>query len=106
MNEAMYVFTYVQALTDNNAITMQAILWALPIVMMTASDMFIVQMAVAGGKRTPMDALALADPGYAHKPEYALVATAVDALMMARQDAIAKCVMMQERIHETINLTK
>ena len=57
-------------------------------------------MAVAGGKLTIKDALKMADPQYPHKPEYALIATAVDAVMMARPDAIAKCVQLQERIHE------
>ena len=103
--EVSFLRHYVQALETKDATAIQAVLWGLPLIMVNPSTMFISQLAVAGGAVTLRDALLLADSNYAAQPSYALVGTAVDAVMAVRSGTMARCKVLQERLHSTDDTT-
>ena len=103
--EVSFLRHYVHALATKDAIALQAVLWGLPLLMVNPGTMFISQLAVAGGAVTLKDALLLADANYAAQPSYALVGTAVDAVMAVRSGTMARCKVLQERLHSTDDTT-
>ena len=104
MAEIYFLRHYILALAKQDAIALQAVMWGLPLLMVNPSQMFVSQLAIAGGNITPRDALCLADPDYAANPAYAIVGTAVDSVMSIRASTLDKCIILQERLHSTDDL--
>lgn len=94
MNEAQWVTEYMESRGRNNNQSL-ALFWSLPLLLdKPATDLFVAQLALLPGPTLKEDFERLI-PDYAKDYKYAIIATAINAVMQRRQEAEAKAKSLQ-----------
>jgi len=102
MAEASYITAYMKARRTNDAATVRDMLIALPVLLANSpSSAFVATLSMldAGGLYSD---LILCEPDYHTKPQFALVGTAIDAIIALHPQALQLAQRLQSQLRQPV----
>tara|TARA_B110000902_G_scaffold267235_2_gene359380 strand:+ start:12293 stop:12613 length:321 start_codon:yes stop_codon:yes gene_type:complete len=105
MTEASYVISYLNARRNNELLVLKDMLIALPVLLTNEpSNAFVATLAMLDNGGLHNDLLRC-EPLYHTKPQFALVGTAIDAVLALQPQALELAQMLQAQLGQPVSFT-